>query len=338
VLALVSAPTYDPKLLVGRIRGQNYNALQNDSLKPLFNRATQAKYPPGSTFKIINTLVGLQTGAINTSTRFVCNGKASTPIRCTHSHVSPANVTDAIRESCNPFLWNTFRSIINLYKNAAEGFDNWRSYVASFGIGQLISPDFPNALEGDLPTSALYNKWYGEKRWNAITIRSLAIGQGELGATPLQMANVSAVVANRGFYYPPHLVKSIKNDTVSSVFQVKHYTKIDAKNFIPIIDGMEQVVKGNLAVKVGIQGIEYCGKTGTVQNGQGADHSVFTAFAPKDNPKIAIFVYVENSGFGATYAAPMASLMIEKYMNDTIATSRKAIEKKMMEANLLNLN
>ncbi len=338
VLALVSAPTYDPSLLVGRIRGANYNILSEDPLKPLFNRAIQAKYPPGSTFKIINTLIGLETGAINLNTRFGCNGKASTPLRCTHSHVSPGNVVDAIRESCNPFLWNTFRSIIYQKKTVAEGFENWRSYVQSFGIGQIISSDFPNALSGDLPTSEFYNKIYGNGRWSPLTIRSLAIGQGELGATPLQMANVAAIVANRGFYYPPHLIREIHNDSIPSEFRKRVYSKISPETFEPIITGMEQVVKGNMASRVAVPGVIMCGKTGTVQNNHGIDHSVFTAFAPKDNPKIAIFVYVENSGFGSTYAAPMAGLMVERYLNDTISAQKKWVEENLLEANLLNPN
>lgn len=338
VLALVSAPTYDPGLLVGRIRGANYNRLSEDPLKPLFNRAIQAKYPPGSTFKIINTLIGLETGAINTNTRFFCNGKGSVPLRCTHSHVSPGNVVDAIRESCNPFLWNTFRSIIYHEKTVAEGFNVWRSFVESFGIGRIISTDFPNALKGDLPTEEMYSKIYGKGRWSPLTIRSLAIGQGELGATPLQMANVAAIVANRGYYYPPHLVREIENDTVSQSLKEKQYSKISPENFEPIITGMEQVLKGNMAAMVGVPGVVMCGKTGTVENNQGSDHSVFTAFAPKENPKIAIFVYVENGVWGSRYAAPMAGLMVEKYLNDTIASKRKWIEQRMLDANLLNPN
>ncbi len=182
----------------------------------------------------------------------------------------------------------------------------------------------------------LYNRIYGKGHWNALTIRSLAIGQGELGATPLQMANVSAVVANRGFYYTPHLIKSVENDTISQAFSRKHITKISPANFDPIIEGMRQVVNVNLAYNVKVPGIIMCGKTGTVENNQGSDHSVFSAFAPKEDPKIAIFVYVENGVWGSRYAAPIASLIVEKYLNDTIATSRKRIEKQMMDANLLN--
>lgn len=336
VLAMVSAPTYDPSLLVGRVRGANYRMLLVDTLKPLFNRALQAKYPPGSTFKIINTLIGLQTGAITTGTRFSCSGKASSPIRCTHDHVSPANVVDAIRESCNSFLWNTFRAIINLPGKSSEGFNLWRSYAESFGIGQILSSDFTNALKGDLPEESYYNRIYGMGRWSALTIRSMAIGQGELGATPLQMANVSAIMANRGFYYTPHIIKSIENGSVPQGFSEKHFTKISPEHFDPIITGMEQVVKGNMASTVSVPGHIMCGKTGTVENHQGSDHSVFTAFAPKDDPKIAIYVYVENGVWGSRYAAPIAGLLVEKYLNDTIATRKMWVEQRMLDANLLN--
>ena len=339
VLVMLSAPTYDPNLLVGRVRGTNYNKLLADTLKPLFNRATQAKYPPGSTFKIINTLIGLQEGAINTSTLFTCNGRASTPISCTHNHVTPLNVIDAIRESCNSFLWNTFRAIINHDKTSEESFNEWRSYAESFGVGEKLGSDFPNELEGDLPKADMYNGIYGKGHWNALTIRSLAIGQGELGTTPLQIANISATVANRGFYITPHLIKAVENDTINRNFDLKHFVKILPENFEPIINGMEQVVTNtSVAYRAKIPGIVMCGKTGTAQNPHGKDHSVFTAFAPKDNPKIAISVYVENSGYGATYAAPIASLIVEKYLNDTIATSRKWIEREMMDMNLLNPN
>ncbi len=338
VLAMVSAPTYDPGLLVGRVRGSNYSKLVSDTLKPLFNRSLQAKYPPGSTFKPINTLIGLQEEVINLNTRFVCNGKASSPIRCTHNHVTPANVVDAIRESCNPFLWNTFRSILNKYKTSAEGFNVWHTYVESFGIGQNLSSDFSNSLKGDLPTESLYNRIYGETHWNAMTIRSLAIGQGELGVTPLQMANYAAILANRGYYYEPHIIKEIENSTISQNFKLKKNVPIDKVHFEPIITGMSQAVMGSLAATVKIPEIEMCGKTGTVENNQGSDHSVFVAFAPKENPKIALFVYVENGVWGSRYAAPMASLMIEKYLTGSITSNRKWIEKRMLEANLLNPN
>jgi len=337
VLAMVSAPTYDPGLLVGRVRGRNYSALLADTLEPLFNRSLQAKYMPGSTFKPINVLIGLQEQVINLNTRFVCNGKASSPMSCTHDHITPANAVDAIRESCNPFLWNTFRSTLGKYSTSAEGFNVWKKYIESFGIGQKLSSDFINALSGDVPPESLYNRIYGKGHWNALTVRSLAIGQGELGVTPLQMANYGATLANRGFYLSPHLIKSIENDTISGAFQIKKEVPIDKRHFEPIIEGMSQAVhQTNLMYSTKIPGIELCGKTGTVQNSHGSDHSVFVAFAPRENPEIAIFVYVENGVWGSRYAAPMASLMVEKYLNDSISTTRLRKEREMIDANLLN--
>jgi penicillin-binding protein 2 len=203
-------------------------------------------------------------------------------------------------------------------------------------MGQIISKDFPNALKGDLPTQEYYDNIYGKERWNALTVRSLAIGQGELGITPLQMVNCCAVFANRGFYFEPHMVKAVEDDTVRSSVLVKHEVGIDAGHFEPILTGMAQVAQGRLTRS--IPGVEYCGKTGTIQNPHGLDHSAYIAFAPKDKPEIAIFVYVENGGYGATHAAPMASLMIEHYLNDTIANNRKWIEQRMIDANLLNPN
>ncbi len=338
VLAMVSAPVYDPGLLVGRVRGKNYAALLADTLKPLFNRSLQAKYPPGSTFKPLNVLIGLQENVLNLNTRNICHGTSSLPIRCTHNHITPTSAIDAIRESCNPFLWFTFKSILNKYDNSAQGFNIWRKYVESFGVGQNLSSDFSKSLKGDLPAEELYNRIYGKGHWNAMTVRSLAIGQGELGVTPLQMANYAAIIANRGFYYTPHIIKEIENDTTRQEFKVRHDVPIDEKHFEPIITGMFQSVDWNLAALVKIPGIEMCGKTGTVENPHGSDHSVFVAFAPRENPRIAIFVYVENGVWGSRYAAPMASLLVEKYLTDSISDKRKYIEKRMIDANLLNPN
>ncbi len=336
VLTMLSAPTYDPGLLVGRVRGKNFSTLLADSLEPLFNRALMAKYPPGSTFKIINTLIGLQEEVINTSTRFACYGRSSTPIRCTHDHVSPANVVDAVRESCNPFLWNTFRAILNKFSTSAEGFNVWRDYAVRFGVGQMLSKDFPNALKGDLPLQSTYDNIYGKGHWNALTVRSLAIGQGELGITPLQMVNCSAIFANHGYYYEPHVIKEVENDTIRSSVKKKQEVGIDEKHFLPILQGMAQVAQGR--INRSVPGVEYCGKTGTIQNPHGEDHSAYIAFAPRKNPQIAIFVYVENGGYGSIHAAPIASLLMEKYLNDTIATYRLPYEKQMIEANLLDPN
>ncbi len=337
ILAMVSSPVYNPGLLVGRVRGVNYAKLVADTLKPLFNRALLAEYPPGSTFKIMNVLIALHEQTINLNTRFSCAGPASVPIRCTHNHVSPLGPVQAIKESCNPFLWNTFRSIIDKYDTPAEGFSNWKEYVQSFGMGKKLGSDLEFENEGNVPTEEYYNRFFGAGHWNALTIRSLAIGQGELGITPLQLANYCAAIANRGYYYIPHVVKKIEDEEISEDFATKIYTNISVEHFEPVIEGMQRVVETtNAASLMRIPGIEMCGKTGTVQNPHGEDHSAFMAFAPKENPKIAISVYVENSGFGATYAAPIASLLVEKYLKGEINQSRSWVEKRMLDIDLIH--
>lgn len=339
VLVMLSAPAYDPGLLVGRVRGANFARLLADSLQPLFNRALMAEYPPGSTFKVLNVLVGLQESAIDLNTRFSCNGPSSVPIKCTHNHVSPLGPIEAIKQSCNPFMWNTFRSIINHFGTTAEGFNEWRKYTLSFGLGQKLNTDFTNVISGNIPTEDYYNGIYGAGHWSALTIRSLAIGQGEIGITPLQLANYCAAVANRGYYYTPHVVKDIQDGQIPERFHEKHNTKISPEHFEPVIEGMQKVVEETNASRlIRIPGITMCGKTGTAQNPHGEDHSVFMAFAPKDNPKIAISVYVENSGYGATYAAPITSLLVEKYLNGEISQNRKWVETRMMNMNLINSN
>ena len=339
ILTMVSAPTYDPRLLVGRDRGKNFSGLLADTLEPLFNRALMAEYPPGSTFKILNALVALQEQVINLNTLFTCDGPASLPIKCTHNHISPLGVIDAIRESCNPFFWNTFRAIMNKYDTPAESFNAWRSYATDFGFGQKISPDFSVAETGNVPTAEYYDGIYGKGHWNAMTVRSLAIGQGELGITPLQLANYCSIIANRGYYYVPHVVKEIEGEEINPMYTNKVVTKISNEYFEPVIQGMQMVVENtSTSVYMRIPGIEMCGKTGTAQNPQGADNSVFMAFAPRENPKIAISVYVENSGYGATYAAPIASLLVEKYLTGKISASREWIETRMLQTNLINPN
>ncbi len=339
ILAMLSAPAYDPHLLVGRVRGSNYAKLLADTLKPLFNRALMAEYPPGSTFKIMNVLIALQEETINLNTRFTCAGQASSPIRCTHTHISPLGLVDAIKESCNSFLWNTFRSIINNSDTPAGGFNEWRDYVLSFGMGKKLGSDLIDENRGNVPTEEYYNNIYGAGHWNALTVRSLSIGQGELGITPLQQANYCAAIANRGYYYIPHVIKEIEGGEVKEDFFTKIYTNISEENFAPVIEGMQRVVETTSASPyMIIPGIEMCGKTGTVQNPHGEDHAAFMAFAPKDDPKIAISVYVENSGFGSTNAAPIASLLVEKYLNGEIARSREWVEQRMLDLNLINPN
>jgi penicillin-binding protein 2 len=339
ILALASVPSYDPGMLVGRQRGPNYSRLLADTLKPLFNRALLSEYPPGSTFKMVNALIALEEQAITTTTRFSCSGKGSTPIRCTHSHVTPLTVTDAIRVSCNPFMWNTYRSIFAKYPTAAEGYNVWRDYLLKFGVGRKLEMDVPVESGGSLPEESYYNRIYGRGRWRALTVRSMAIGQGELGVTPLQLANIAAILANRGYYYNPHVVKEIENGEISSRLKEKHIVGISEEYFEPIIKGMQMSVElSGSAALIKVPGATMGGKTGTVQNTHGSDHSVFMAFAPVDDPKIAIAVYIENGVWGARYAAPIASLLVEKYLNGSISPNRKWIETRMVNANLLNPN
>jgi penicillin-binding protein 2 len=339
ILALVSSPNYDPGLLVGRIRSENFARLQADTLfKPLFNRATMAKYPPGSTFKPINGLIALQEKVIVPSTRFSCsNGYLF--VAC-HTHSTPLDLEGAIMNSCNAYFCQAYRRILEnpRYGTIAEAYEKWRSYLTEFGFGKKLGTELVNELPGLVPPSTYFDRYHGKNGWKALTVISMAIGQGEVETTPLQMANYTAAIANRGFYYTPHIVKSIGEDhRVELRFTEKHSISIDSVNFEEIIKGMEDAVNGGpgaTARGAAINGITVCGKTGTAQNPFGKDHSVFIAFAPKEHPKIAIAVYVENAGFGATYAAPVASLMIEKYLNDTIAN--KYQEERMLNLNLLD--
>ncbi len=344
ILSLVSAPSYKPSLLVGRIRSKNYLALARDTLKPLFNRALMASYPPGSTFKTINGLIGLQERTLYPSTTYGCTmgyHSRGLTVGC-HSHRSPLNLPSAVQISCNAYFCNVFRNILDSgkYTDIHESFDSWRNYLISFGFGQKISLDLPNELKGFVPKSSYYDRYYGKKGWSSLTVISLAIGQGELGITPIQLANMTAAIANRGHYFSPHIMKEIAggNDN-KEMFIKKHNTAIDSINFIPIISGMEMAVNGqpgsgSTARIAKIDSIIVCGKTGTAQNPHGEDHSIFIAFAPKDNPKIAIAVFVENGGFGARYAAPIASLMIEKYLKGK--TKRKWIEDYILKTDLIH--
>jgi penicillin-binding protein 2 len=341
ILALVSAPNYDPNLLVGRVRSKNYTALiQNDSLTPLFNRALMAPYPPGSIYKMIQALIGLQEGVISTNTGFTCNKSL---VGC-HNHPHPDNLEKAIQFSCNPYFYETFKKIIqqgkypSIFKDAEEGMINWKKHMTSFGLGYRLQIDQPNIKGGYIPTAKFYDKWYGHHRWAFSTIYSISIGQGEVSVIPLQMANLAAIIANRGYFITPHLFKSIEGvDTIPSTFTDKHYTTIDYKHYNVVVDAMQQVVEADhgTARRARIDSIEVCGKTGTAENPHGDDHSVFIAFAPKDNPKIAIAVYVENAGYGGTWAAPIASLIMEKYLKDSIASPKKA--QRIFDANFLHL-
>lgn len=341
IILMVSAPSYDPNLLVGRQRSANYMMLDNDSLfKPMWNRAIIGQYSPGSTFKPVNALIALQEHALTPFDRFSCSGPASTPIKCTHNHVTPLAMREGLRESCNPYFWNVFRSIINHSPTAEQGYDIWRKYVIDFGFNQRLGTELSSEVKGSIPESSYYDKYFGKKRWNALTIRSLAIGQGEILVTPLQMANEAAIIANRGYYITPHLVRAIQD--TSRVFRPLEYEKkvvdIDPGYYSTIVEGMQAVIdETRLRTTVHLDNVTICGKTGTVQNPHGADNSAFIGFAPRDNPKIAIAVYIENSGFGATYAAPIAGLLIEKYLTDSITPQRKELEQRLIETNLLHV-
>lgn len=334
ILAMISSPAYDPNLLIGRIRTKNFSLLAADPLKPLFNRATQATYPPGSTFKMINGLVGLEMGVITPQSRFGCSGKGSSPIACSHSHASPLDLVGAIEQSCNPYFWGTFRTTI---ERGGEGGTNanytkWREHVMSFGFGGYFESDLPAHSRGNVPSEKYFSKIYGPKGWKAITIRSLSIGQGELLITPLQLANQAVIISNRGWYITPHIVKKVDDRVLE--FPRKQ-TTIKPEYFEPIIVGMYDVFQGShgTARWHQIEGITACGKTGTVENPHGKDHSLFIAFAPAENPKIAIAVVVENSGFGASWAVPIATLMMEKYLKGEV--KRTELEERMKTANLL---
>jgi penicillin-binding protein 2 len=335
VLTMVSSPTYDPNLLVGRLKKKNYPKMVRDTLKPLYNRATMAKYPPGSTFKLLNGLIGLHEGVINENTTFGCSRGfhfGGLTVGC-HPHASPVNLKFSITTSCNAYYCNVFKNILQKYPKTAIGFDVWRNHVMSFGLGHKFPTDLPQESSGNVPTIKYYDKYHGSGRWNAITVISLAIGQGEMGVTPLQMANFCSVIANRGWYIPPHIIKSIDGGQIDAKFRKKQRTKIEREYFDMVVDGMRNVVLNGTGRIAQLDSLTVCGKTGTAQNPHGKDHSIFIAFAPMDNPKIAMAVYVENAGFGATWAAPIASLMMEKYLRREV--KRPEMEKRILEANLL---
>ncbi len=338
ILALITSPSYNSNLLVGQERTKNYMMLQDDKLKPLFNRALMARYPPGSTFKLVNALIGLQEGIITTNSAFSCNGGyhvGSFTVGCHHG--GSIDFLHSIQGSCNSYYCNVFQRILDdkKYGKVSVAYNNWRKHLASFGIGRKLEIDLSSELSSFVPTSEYYDKIYGKDKWKSLWIISMAIGQGELGVTPIHMANLTATIANRGYYVIPHIIKSIEGKkSIDPKYLEKHYTTIDRKYFDPVVDGMELVITSGTATRARLPGVAICGKTGTAENPHGTDHSIFVAFAPKNNPKIAIAVYIENGGFGSTWAAPIASLMIEKYLNDTI--SRPLMEEGMVNANLIN--
>jgi penicillin-binding protein 2 len=346
VLSLVSAPGYDPSILVGRKRSKNYRKLALDTLaKPLFDRGLQAQYAPGSPFKTINALVALQEGVIDDKTAYLCQkGHYYARGVFMECHCRPGtknNLLSGIYRSCNTYFANTYRRIIDRAGiNVEEGMNIWNSHLKSFGLGNYLGYDLPVGKKGFIPDADYYNYWYKKGGWKSATVVSNAIGQGELLTTPIQMANFTAAIANRGYYIQPHFLKSVSNGVLDKVYEKKP-TSIDSIHFEKVIEGMFQVVERGTARVAKIRGVEMCGKTGTVENfmkidgvkTQMTDHSIFIAFAPKDDPKIALAVYVENGYWGARWAAPIASLMIEKYLNGSV--KRKWLEDRMLNGSLL---
>jgi penicillin-binding protein 2 len=341
ILCMVTSPSYDPNMLAGNIRKKNYTKLLQDTVYvPLFNRALMAMYPPGSTFKLVDALVGQQEGVLFPDTRYGCpggfplgNGKK---VGC-HPHPSPTDLIGAIQISCNTYFCRVFKAIIDKksYPSTRQAYESWRKEVMSFGFGKKLGIDIPGELNGNIPTPAYYDRYHGKNRWRSMTIISLAIGQGEIGITPVQLANLSAVISNRGWFYTPHVIKAIgRKDNLNEAYNVKHKVLVDQRYFDVVIEGMANVITAGTGTIAKIDSITMCGKTGTAQNPHGKNHSIFIAFAPVQNTKIAISVVVENAGYGATWAAPIASLMIEKYLNRSV--KRKDIEERMINGNLIN--
>jgi penicillin-binding protein 2 len=344
ILAMISAPTYDPnQLTMNQERGQVFSQLLTDPLKPFFDRTVMAKYPPGSIFKTVVTLAGLQEGTLNKNRGISCHGGyfyAGRLYKC-HGHGPLRDAEDAIAYSCNTYYFTAFRDLVDEFgfSKPHEGLANFNKYCTEMGLGMKLGIDYPNESAGNIPTPEYYDKVYPKKLggWRSPTIMSVGIGQGELQLTTLQMANLAALIANKGYWYPPHLAKKFKDNTpIPQRFREKRTISIDKKHFETVIEGMAKCVIKGTATSCAIPDIQVCGKTGTSQNPHGDDHSVFFAFAPKENPKIAIAVYVENAGWGSSYAAPIASLMIEKYINRSIRPERLYLEERMFKANLID--
>jgi penicillin-binding protein 2 len=345
ILAMVSSPGINVDILADI--GKHYPKIAKNPYKPMFNRAVQAPYPPGSVFKLVNALIALQEGVITPHTEYPCSkgyhfGNGKYKVGC-HDHDSPVDLDFSIMTSCNAYYCYVFRELLENRKhgNVGESLDMWREYVASFGFGHKLGSDFPAELGGFIPTSEYYDRYYGKKRWKATAVISMAIGQGEIGCTPLHLANLCATIANRGHYYIPHIVKDSEGVEIDPKYHEKNYTLVDTVHFHKIINGMYKAVNsefgsGATASIAAVPGLEICGKTGTAQNPHGDDHSVFACFAPRENPKIAVVAYIENGGFGASYAAPIASLLTEMYLNHEISPERKDLEHRMISANLMH--
>ncbi|MDG5799503.1 penicillin-binding protein 2 [Marinilabiliaceae bacterium ANBcel2] len=340
ILSMVSSPTYDPSLLIGRNRSENFPVLAHDTLSPLLNRATMSSYPPGSTFKVLMALMALEEDVLDPSQRYSCIGAYYAPgvrVSC-RPHYNPVNLVSSIANSCNSHFCEIFRNVIDnpKYASPSEGLSKWREYLLSYGLGERPGSDLFNETSGFLPNSYYYDRIYNNV-WGSLTVLSLGIGQGEVLTTPLQMANVAATIANRGYYYTPRIIKDIEGVTIPDKFNIRHYSNVDSAHYEPVIEGMEQSILGDFgstARIAQIPGISVCGKTGTSQNPHGENHSVFIAFAPKEDPEIAIAVFVENAGSGSSVAAPIASLIIEQYLNSEIHYTRRWVEERMLNLNI----
>lgn len=337
ILALVTSPNYDPSLLVGKDRGKNYAALVRDPYKPLYDRALQGAYPPGSTFKPTQGLIFLQEGIVTASTQYPCYHGYINRIRVgCHGHGSPIALKPALQTSCNAYFCWGFKNMIDKRGTKPSGqLTKWKDYLVEMGYGYRLGVDLPSESRGFIPNAEFYSKSFRGANWSGNSVISVAIGQGEVLATPLQIANLCATIANRGYYFTPHIVKEVADTVIDQKYREKHAPKIKKEYYEMVAEGMRMAVLGGTCRTANLPGIEVCGKTGTAQNPHGKDHSAFMGFAPYHNPKIAIAVYVENAGFGATYGVPIGSLMMEKYLNGEISASRKGIEERMLNSNTI---
>jgi penicillin-binding protein 2 len=347
ILALVTSPGYDPSLLAITNPNRNsvFQSLQSDKDLPLFDRSTSAQYPPGSLFKPLLALVALEKGTLKPERTIPCNGAyyyGGMRLTGCHSHATCRSVSAGIQNSCNAYFVTVFRELVDYYGfyNPSRGLDTLNSYLDRFGLGRKLDIDFPGEKSGNYPSSDYFTGWFHNPRWNSVWIRSLGIGQGELLATNIQLANAAAMIANRGWYFTPHLIRGFHNSDqpIPLKYRTKVHVGIQTQHFEPVIEGMERALLAGTARSGFIPDIPVCGKTGTAENPQGKDHSIFFCFAPREQPKISLSVYIENAGFGGTFATPIASLIIEKYLKGAIRSEeRKNLEKRMMEANLLNV-
>lgn len=337
ILALVSSPSYDPSLLVGRERGKNYAELVKDPYKPLYDRALQGAYPPGSTFKPTQGLIFLQEGIVNLNTMYPCYHGYVNGLRVgCHGHASPISLKPALQTSCNAYFCWGFKNMIDKRgTKPSNQFEKWKNYLVEMGYGYKLGVDLPSESRGFIPNSEYYSKSFRGRNWSGNSIISVSIGQGEVLATPLQIANLCATIANRGYFYTPHIVKEIADSVIDSKYKEKHRPHIKKQHYESVAEGMRMAVLGGTCRAANLPGIEVCGKTGTAQNPHGKDHSAFMGFAPYHNPKIAIAVYVENAGFGAAYGVPIGSLMMEKYLTGEIAPTRKGLEERMLTSNTI---